>query len=86
MIRKLELAGAPICGIKIAANQYMEAGHPDLLICFMGHMLFLECKVPSKDAKPLQEHQMGRWTRAGATSRVVRSVQDVEALLAGVPI
>ena len=59
-------------------------GCPDLLVCHHGRFVAMEVKTPSGRPTPLQEAQMDAICDAGGVAAVVRSVDDVIAVLEGV--
>jgi len=77
------LKGVPDCWpVKVmVANRN---GVPDLLVCFHGRFIGLEVKTPSGRTTPLQEAQLDAIRDAGGVGAVVRSVDDVIAVLEGV--
>ena len=76
------LNSLPCCHAeKIHRGTYDLRGTPDILGALNGRALALEVKRPGNDATPLQQYVMGKWAQAGAITGVVRSVDDVRALL-----
>lgn len=67
--------------VKQHGSRYGIVGTPDLLVCARGHMLMLEVKTPTGRVSPAQEAQLALWRNAGATTGVVRSVAEAEALV-----
>ncbi len=57
------------------------AGDPDLTGCYRGRHFELEVKTPAGALTRLQEARLAEWTRAGATTAVVRSVNEALAAL-----
>ena len=53
-------------------------GHPtlDVLVCYNGQMLFLECKQPGKKATDRQEATMRRWRAVGCICGVFTTTQE----------
>jgi hypothetical protein len=61
------------------------AGDPDLTGCYQGRHFELEVKTPAGSLTRLQEARLAEWSRAGAITAVVCSVEDaLEALGHGV--
>lgn len=61
-----------------------EAGEADIFGSFEGRHCEFECKRvknPSRTHKKLQDHKRELWRKAGAIVGVVRSVEDVKAIL-----
>lgn len=67
--------------VKFHGNRYVAAGVPDLLVCYRGHFVAFECKLPSRKPTRLQEAVMRQIVRAGGIVRVVECKEDaLEAL------
>jgi len=61
------------------------AGDPDLTGCYRGRHFELEVKTPTGRLTRLQQVRLAEWSRAGAITAVVRSVEEaLEALAHGV--
>lgn len=60
-----------------------QAGTPDLVACWRGRCLALEIKTRNTRPTPLQQHELEAWSMAGACATVIRSVDDVDAVLEG---
>lgn len=63
-------------------GQYGTAGIPDIIVCHRGHFIALEAKVGKNQPTKLQTVTIEQIRRAGGTAAVVRSVDDVKAVLA----
>ena len=63
-------------------GQYSTAGIPDIIVCHRGHFIALEAKVGKNQPTKLQAVTIEQIHRAGGTAAVVRSVDDVKAVLA----
>lgn len=63
------------------------AGIPDILGCYHGRFVGIECKAPGKEknVSPKQRFVMERMAEAGALVGVASSWMDVEALLSENP-
>lgn len=55
-----------------AANGYGRAGIPDLIICYKGRFLGVECKAGFNKPSALQEREMAAIHKAGGSAMVVR--------------
>ena len=55
-----------------AQNGYGRAGIPDIIICYRGRFLAVECKAGFNKPTPLQEREMAEINKAGGSSMVVR--------------
>jgi mevalonate kinase len=62
-------------------GQYGTAGIPDVIVCYRGRFIAFECKTASGKPTVLQEVTIGRIRKAGGTAEVVRSVDEVKALI-----
>lgn len=67
---------------KVVGSPYQQRGTPDLLVCWKGKFIGIELKVLGQDATPMQDHEIRRIIQAGGCGAVVKSLEDVEALLA----
>ncbi len=57
------------------------AGDPDLTGCYCGRHFELEVKTPTGALTRLQEARLAEWSRAGAITAVVRSVDEALAAI-----
>lgn len=62
-------------------GQYGTAGIPDLIICYKGRFIALECKVGRNKPTILQEVTIKQILRAGGYAMVVRSVDEVKGII-----
>jgi len=60
----------------------VRAGLPDIFALYRGKFLGLEVKAPGGVPTPIQARTLADMEAHGATVGVVRSVEDVQALLA----
>lgn len=82
-IRKY-LATLPECFFwKEHGGQYGTAGIPDIIVCYKGRFIALEAKVDKNQPTRLQAATIEQIKRAGGKAAVVRSVEDVKAVLSG---
>lgn len=82
-IRKY-LATLPECFFwKEHGGQYGTAGIPDIIVCYKGRFYGLEAKVGKNQPTRLQAATIEQIKRAGGKAAVVRSVEDVKAVLCG---
>lgn len=61
--------------------QTNKLGTPDILACINGKFIGLEVKTTKGKATEIQLYQMAEIVRCGGISAVVRSVDDVKAIL-----
>ncbi len=80
-LRRLKANGEPIWWIKIHGSPQQVAGVPDLLICHRGQFVALEIKSDVGRETKLQIYRIDEIHGAGGTAEVVRSVEDVSAIL-----
>lgn len=59
----------------------VEAGTPDILACWRGRMLTIECKAQEEEPSPLQKKRLQEWSDAGAITMLVWDLQQVRNLL-----
>ena len=62
-------------------GMYGSAGIPDVICCVDGRFFAFEVKTPEGRLTKLQEHTIHRIKVAGGHAHVVRSVEDVKAVL-----
>ena len=62
-----------------AQNGYGRAGIPDIIVCYRGMFLGVECKAGFNKPTLLQEREMADITKAGGSAMVVR--EDTTELL-----
>ena len=55
-----------------ASNGYGRAGIPDIIICYKGKFLGVECKAGYNKPSALQEREMAAIHKAGGAAMVVR--------------
>lgn len=76
------LKATPECfAWKTHGDMYGTAGLPDIVCCLDGRFFAFEVKTPSGQLTKLQEHTLERIRAAGGRAFVVRSVEDVGAVL-----
>ena len=62
-------------------GMYGTAGLPDIICCISGRFVAFEVKIPSGKLTKLQEATIRKILVAGGTAVVVRSVDEVRAVL-----
>lgn len=62
-------------------GMYGTAGIPDIICCYRGRFVAFEVKVPGNLPTPLQKSTLEKIRRAGGTAEVVRSLDEVKAVL-----
>ena len=61
---------------------YGANGIPDIICCYKGHFFGFEVKTAKGKPTKLQEAVIRKINTAGGTALIVRSVEDVKAILA----
>jgi Holliday junction resolvase len=63
-----------------ATGGYGRSGVPDIIICYCGKFLAVECKAGTRKPTPLQEHEMKCIRLAGGEAIVINedNVNEVE--------
>lgn len=78
------LKAEPMCfAWKEHGGMYGTAGLPDIVCCLCGRFFAFEVKTTTGQLTNLQEHTIERIQAAGGRAFVVRSVEDVDAILWG---
>ena len=86
IVRKIKayLATVPRCFFwKEHGGQYGTAGIPDILACIDGQFFAFEVKTDTGKPTRLQEAMIQKILSAGGIAAVVRSVEEVRALIEG---
>lgn len=64
-------------------GMYGTAGIPDVIACINGHFYGFEVKTETGSPTKLQEATIRKIAEAGGTATIVRSVDEVRALVEG---
>jgi hypothetical protein len=86
-LKELKQSGERVEWLKISGSAMQRSGEPDLLIIYdkhktgAGRAYFVELKREDEQPSPLQRYRADCWARAGATSVVCRSLQELKNLL-----
>ena len=76
------LARKGAVGFKIhGGDNYQERGIPDILCCYCGKFVGIECKQPGEPLSAAQKYQLHRIEEAGGIAIVAESLEDVERAL-----
>ncbi len=62
-------------------GMYGTAGIPDIIICYKGRFIGLECKVGKNKLTVLQEQTIKQILRAGGYALAVRSVEEAREVI-----
>lgn len=60
---------------------YGTAGIPDIIVCYKGKFIGLECKAKGRKPTVLQQITINKINRAGGIAKVVYSLEEVKELL-----
>jgi Holliday junction resolvase len=65
-----------------ATGGYGRSGVPDVVCCYRGHFIAIECKAGTNKPTPLQEAEMAKIVQAQGFVRVVNedNIDDVQAM------
>lgn len=66
---------------KTHAGRFSMKGKPDITGVIYGIRFEIECKQQGKQARPLQEAVLRKWSRAGALVGVAHNVAEAKAIL-----
>ena len=80
-LRHLKLQDPTLCYRKRLGTPYGTAGDPDLYGVWRGIPFEFELKRPGHHPTPLQLSRLQEWTRAGAVTAVLHSLDDLKAAL-----
>ena len=86
-IRKyLASLGSDVFFWKGHGRMYGTNGVPDIICCYKGRFLGLECKLPGGRLTELQKRAIKKINRAGGVACRVESVEDVKRVIACVDL
>ena len=86
-IRKyLASLGSDVFFWKEHGSVYGTNGVPDIICCYKGRFLGLECKRPGGRLTELQKRAIKKINRAGGVACRVESVEDVKRVIAHVDL
>ena len=60
---------------------YGTSGIPDIIVCYKGRFVGMECKLPGGRLTELQKRAIAKINRAGGIARRVESVADAKAII-----
>jgi len=66
---------------KTHGGLYGTAGMPDLIICYKGKFIALECKAPGRKPTLVQKLTINKINRAGGLAVVVHSLEEAKEIL-----
>lgn len=70
-----------VYAFKKSATPWDRAGISDIIACFRGRFLAIEVKAPGGEPSALQEAFIAKIRACGGEAHVVRSIEDLEAVL-----
>ena len=79
--RYLASLGSDVFFWKEHGSVYGTNGVPDIICCYKGRFLGLECKLPGGRLTKLQKRTIEQITRAGGVACRVESVEDVKRVI-----
>ena len=82
----LALLGSDVFFWKEHGSVYGTNGVPDIVCCYKGRFLGLECKRPGGRLTELQKRAIEKINRAGGIACRVESVEDVKRVIARVDL
>ena len=60
---------------------YGTSGIPDIIVCYKGRFIGMECKLPGGRLTELQKRAIAKINRAGGIARRVESVADAQSII-----
>ena len=84
--RYLASLGSDVFFWKEHGSVYGTNGVPDIICCYKGRFLGLECKLPGGRLTKLQKRTIEQINRAGGVACRVESVEDVKRVIARVDL
>jgi len=84
--RYLASLGSDVFFWKEHGSVYGTNGVPDIICCYKGRFLGLECKLPGGRLTKLQKRTIEKINRAGGIACQVESVEDVKRMIARVDL
>lgn len=66
---------------KVHGSAYMRAGIPDIICCYNGKFIGIECKVGKNKQSKAQEKHMNEIIESGGIHILAYSLDDVKAII-----
>ena len=82
----LSSLGSDVFFWKEHGSVYGTTGVPDIICCYKGRFIGLECKLPGGRLTELQKRAIEKINRAGGIACRVESVEDVKCVIARVDL
>ena len=73
--------GSDVFFWKEHGGPYGTYGIPDIICCYKGRFVGMECKLPDGRLTELQKRAIDKINRAGGIARRVESVEDAKAII-----
>ena len=73
--------GSDVFFWKEHGGPYGTSGIPDIICCYKGRFVGMECKLPDGRLTELQKRAIDKINRAGGIARRVESVEDAKAII-----
>ena len=79
--RYLSTLGEDVFFWKEHGGPYGTSGIPDIIICYKGRFIGMECKLPGGRLTELQKRAIAKINRAGGIARRVENVADAQSII-----
>ena len=79
--RYLSTLGEDVFFWKEHGGPYGTSGISDIIICYKGRFIGMECKLPDGRLTELQKRAISKINAAGGIARRVESVEDAKAII-----
>ena len=73
--------GSDVFFWKEHGGPYGTSGIPDIICCYKGRFIGMECKLPGGRLTELQKRAIAKINRAGGIARRVENVEDARAII-----
>ena len=73
--------GADVFFWKEHGGPYGTSGVPDIICCYRGRFIGMECKLPGGRLTEMQKRVISKINRAGGIARRVESVDEARAII-----
>ena len=73
--------GSDVFFWKEHGGPYGTSGIPDIICCYKGRFVGMECKLPDGRLTELQKRAIDKINRAGGIARRVESVEDAKVII-----
>ena len=66
---------------KVHGSAYMKSGIPDVIVCYKGYFIGIECKIGKNKMSSLQEEHRDMIVRAGGIHILAYKLDDVKQVI-----